>query len=236
MKIWCELCRDGDQTIYPAGTEAVGVEVEIFNNQRIVGAVSPFRLVVEKAGLKGASGAAGFAVFFLAGKANHTRTETGAKADGFPGGALALAPGEGRRSAADLVSEGENFGAGKGYVFHYLTSFDYDANIACFIFKCKHSMFFYQTLTFEHAFSGIFAGMKSKPYQERKAEKRYSVLVANCQVIGVWGNLKKLSEDMQAEDPEFISYSSLSKRRAEENPIKFTTEKGEYAVHIETLR
>lgn len=78
--------------------------------------------------------------------------------------------------------------------------------------------------------------MKGTSYQERKAEKRYSVLAANGEVVGIWGNLKKLCEDMKASDPEFQTYSSLSKRRADENPIKFETERGEYAVYIEKIR
>lgn len=77
---------------------------------------------------------------------------------------------------------------------------------------------------------------KNKPYKERKAEKRYSVCLANGELVGLWGNLLKLCEDMKATDPEFLSYSSLSKRRLDENPVRFKTAQGEYAVYIEKIR
>lgn len=84
----------------------------------------------------------------------------------------------------------------------------------------------------------IFAAMKGKTYQEQKAAKRFSVLTGNGEVLGVWGNLKKLSEDMKEEDPEFLSYWTLV--RKEENPVKFETgegeEKKEYAIYTEKLR
>ena len=76
----------------------------------------------------------------------------------------------------------------------------------------------------------------SIPYEERKAAKRYSVLTGNGEVIGVWGNLKKLCEDMKEQDGEFLSYSTISHRRADENPIRFKTGQKEYAVYIETIR
>lgn len=78
--------------------------------------------------------------------------------------------------------------------------------------------------------------MKERDYQKEKAEKRYSVLTGDGEVLGIWGNLKQLCEDMQEEDGEFASYSSLSKRRAEENPMKFKTGQKEYAVWIEKIR
>ncbi|MCE7925033.1 MAG: hypothetical protein DYG98_18425 [Haliscomenobacteraceae bacterium CHB4] len=78
--------------------------------------------------------------------------------------------------------------------------------------------------------------MKGKTYQEQKAEKRFSVLTGNGEVLGVWGNLKKLCEDMKEQDSEFLSYSTLSHRRADENPIRFKTGQKEYAVYIERIR
>ena len=78
--------------------------------------------------------------------------------------------------------------------------------------------------------------MKGKTYQEQKAEKRFSVLTGNGEVLGIWGNLKKLCEDMKEQDGEFLSYSTLSHRRADENPIRFKTGQKEYAVYIETIR
>ena len=81
-----------------------------------------------------------------------------------------------------------------------------------------------------------FCTMKSKPYSERMAERRISVLSGDGEVIGVWSNLKKLCEQMKETDPEFLGYSALSKRRADENPIRFRTGQKEYAVYIEKIR
>ena len=41
---------------------------------------------------------------------------------------------------------------------------------------------------------------------------------------------------MKEVDGEFLSYSTLSHRRAEENPIRFKTGKKEYAVYVEKIR
>ena len=87
-----------------------------------------------------------------------------------------------------------------------------------------------------HKKAGIFAPMKSKTYDERKEAKRYSVLTGNGEVIGLWGNLKKLCEEMKEQDGEFLGYSALSKRRADENPIRFKTDMKDYAVWIEKIR
>lgn len=78
--------------------------------------------------------------------------------------------------------------------------------------------------------------MKGNTYKERKAEKRYSVLTGDGKVIGVWGNLKQLCDDMKDVDGEFASYSSLSKKRSEENPMEFATSQKQYAVYIEKIR
>ncbi|MEO6037340.1 MAG: hypothetical protein ABIQ93_02935 [Saprospiraceae bacterium] len=64
----------------------------------------------------------------------------------------------------------------------------------------------------------------------------YSVLTGNGEVMGACGNLKKLCEDMKEQDTDFLSYSTLSHRRADENPIRFTTGQKEYAVYIEKMR
>ena len=71
-----------------------------------------------------------------------------------------------------------------------------------------------------------------RQYQNQKAV----VVVLNCEVLGTWRNLKKLCEEMKERDAEFRSYSSLSKRRDDENPITFTTGAGEYKVYIEKLK
>lgn len=78
--------------------------------------------------------------------------------------------------------------------------------------------------------------MEKRDWRKEKAEKRYSVLTGDGEVMGIWSNLKQLCEDMKEEDGEFASYSSLSKRRAEENPMKFKTGQKEYAVWVEKLR
>ena len=71
-----------------------------------------------------------------------------------------------------------------------------------------------------------------RQYQNQKAV----VVVLNCEVLGTWRNLKKLCEEMKERDAEFRSYSSLSKRRDDENPITFETGQGEYKVYIEKLK
>lgn len=81
-----------------------------------------------------------------------------------------------------------------------------------------------------------FYDMKSRDYKKEHAERRISVLNGDGALIGVWGNLKKLCEDMKEQDSEFLSYSALSHRRAGENPIQFKTGQKEYAVYIETIR
>lgn len=73
-------------------------------------------------------------------------------------------------------------------------------------------------------------------YKERQEVRRYIVVNLNCELIGVWGNLKKMCEEMKVSDNDFRSYSSLSKKRDDENPLKFTTEKGEYQIYIEKLK
>ncbi|MEO1263940.1 MAG: hypothetical protein AAFZ15_34360 [Bacteroidota bacterium] len=63
------------------------------------------------------------------------------------------------------------------------------------------------------------------------------VLQSDCKVLGTWSNLKKLCEEMKEEDSEFLSYSSLSKKKAEENPIVFETSAGiEYELYVEKVK
>ena len=78
---------------------------------------------------------------------------------------------------------------------------------------------------------------KKRTYQDNKKARRYAIVLLNCELLGLWGNLKKLCEEQKEIDSEFLSYSSLSKKRTtDENPIKFTTEKGDYQIYIEKLR
>ena len=81
-----------------------------------------------------------------------------------------------------------------------------------------------------------FYNMQGRDYKKEHAERRISVLIGDGELKGVWGNLKKLCEDMKEQDSEFLSYSALSHRRADENPIQFKTGQKEYAVYIEKIR
>ena len=73
-------------------------------------------------------------------------------------------------------------------------------------------------------------------YKERKEQVKVLSVVLNCELLGTWSNLKKLCDEISATDAEFLSYSSLSKKRSGENPITFTTSKGSYSVYIEKLK
>ena len=72
----------------------------------------------------------------------------------------------------------------------------------------------------------------TKEYDNQKA----IIVILNCEVVGTYRNLKKLCEDMKAKDESFLSYSSLSKRRNDENPIRFSTVRGDYQIYIEKLK
>ena len=76
---------------------------------------------------------------------------------------------------------------------------------------------------------------KTKSQLRYENEKSF-VVVLNCEVVGNYRNLKKLCEDMKAKDEGFLSYSSLSKKRNDENPIRFTTVRGDYQIYIEKLK
>ena len=73
--------------------------------------------------------------------------------------------------------------------------------------------------------------IKPRTYTEQKEAKRYMILTLNCEVLGIWGNLKKLCSDIKANDLEFPSYWTII--RKDENPIKITTSKGEYILSAE---
>lgn len=77
---------------------------------------------------------------------------------------------------------------------------------------------------------------KSKTYKQRKKEQKIFTVIANCESMGTWTNLVRLSKDMNEIDDEFLSYSSLSKKRKDENPINFRTPKGiDYSVCIHVI-
>ena len=72
---------------------------------------------------------------------------------------------------------------------------------------------------------------KARTYTEQKTAKRYVVITLNCEILGIWGNLKKLCDAMMLNDSEFPLYKKLI--RKVENPIKFDTSKGTYIISIE---
>jgi hypothetical protein len=76
---------------------------------------------------------------------------------------------------------------------------------------------------------------KTKSQLRYENEKTF-VVVCSCEVVGTWRNLKKLCEEMKTNDVEFLSYSSLSKKRGGESPIRFSTARGEYQIYIEKLK
>ena len=72
---------------------------------------------------------------------------------------------------------------------------------------------------------------KPRTYSEQKEAKRYIILTLNCEVLGIWGNLKKLCTDIKENDLEFPSYWTLI--RKVENPLKINTSKGDYILSAE---
>lgn len=70
-----------------------------------------------------------------------------------------------------------------------------------------------------------------RSYIEQKTAKRYIVITLNCEILGIWGNLKKACDSFSISDIEFPQYKKLI--RIKENPIKFETSKGSYIISIE---
>jgi hypothetical protein len=73
---------------------------------------------------------------------------------------------------------------------------------------------------------------KKLSYTERKESKKYIGINLNCNLIGIWGTLKKACEDIKETDVEFPSYWTLA-RRTDENPIELETKIGKYSIHFE---
>ena len=69
------------------------------------------------------------------------------------------------------------------------------------------------------------------PYSVQKNAKRFLVLTLNCEIIGIWGNLRKLCSERLEKDFEFPKYTVLVRKK--ENPIKFETLKGSYIISNE---
>jgi hypothetical protein len=76
---------------------------------------------------------------------------------------------------------------------------------------------------------------KDRSAKRAKEVRRYVAVNLNCEMVGIWGNLKKCCQEMKERDAGFPSYWTIV-RKTDENPIKFTTETGEYAVYIEKLK
>lgn len=106
------------------------------------------------------------------------------------------------------------------------------ANIHEFNFRCKQTREKFQN----KSIGPYLCSMQARTYKQERSKVRCSQLIMNCCPIGVWSNLKKLTEDMRVVDAEFLSYSSVSKRRLVENPIRFSTSKGEYQIFIGILK
>ena len=70
-----------------------------------------------------------------------------------------------------------------------------------------------------------------RSYTEQKESRRYVVLTLDSEILGIWGNLKKLCTELKIQDTEFPSYWTLTRKT--DKPIKFTTPKGQYVLSIE---
>jgi hypothetical protein len=77
--------------------------------------------------------------------------------------------------------------------------------------------------------------VKKRTYQDNKAGKKHIAVNLNCQLLGIWGTLKKACDEIRETDIEFPSYWTLV-RKTDINPISVKTEKGEYQIYIEKLK
>lgn len=102
--------------------------------------------------------------------------------------------------------------------------------MVCLFFK-KYLILIFDSCTFGKIFD------MSRTYNERKNSNKNYVLLLNCKVVGVWGNLKKLCDDMKIDNANFLSYSSLSKKKKDGNPIEFEDKEGlKYSVYVELIK
>ena len=104
-------------------TPSVFIEVEILNGSWAFGAVAAFVFVLEKVGVERTVSLPNFAVLLLESEAGSTGAKGSAKAGNLPRLRLTLTPCKELILAADLVSEGKNFGAAE-LLFHILFAFD----------------------------------------------------------------------------------------------------------------
>lgn len=191
-------------------------------------------LVLEKGWVECAVGFPHFAVLLLENETGSTKAKGNTEANNLPRLRLTLPPCKELVLAADLVSEGKDFGAVE-LLFHILFAFD-GTNIRTNICQLQINVRKFADYFRRGQKSLYFYSMKSRDYKKEHIERRISILNGDGELIGVWGNLKKLCEDMKEQDGEFLSYSTLSHRRADENPIRFKTGQKEYAVYIEKIR
>lgn len=105
-------------------TPSVFIEVEILNGGWAFGAVAAFVFVLKKVGVERPVCLPNFAVLLLESEAGSTGAKGSAKAGNLPRLRLTLPPCKKLVLAADLVSEGKNFGT-VDLLFHILFAFDY---------------------------------------------------------------------------------------------------------------
>ena len=74
-----------------------------------------------------------------------------------------------------------------------------------------------------------------RDYQKEYQNQKAYIVSLNCEILGVWRNLKKLCTEMKERDTEFSSYWTLA-RKKDETPIKITTKQGEYTLSIERMK
>jgi hypothetical protein len=108
----------------------------------------------------------------------------------------------------------------------------------CIFVKYKHARVFLQkVITFAKnslkmdEINDEKGGKTQRTYSEQKEARRFIVLTLNCEILGIWGNLKKLCSEIKEKDSDFPSYWTLARKK--ENPIKFDTPKGNYIVSNE---
>jgi hypothetical protein len=76
-----------------------------------------------------------------------------------------------------------------------------------------------------------------RTYLEKKEARRFFVLVAKCNVLGVWSNLKKLCEEMREKDEEFPGYHTLVRIDKSSGELNFASKSGEqYQIKIEQVK
>jgi hypothetical protein len=78
--------------------------------------------------------------------------------------------------------------------------------------------------------------MEKRNWRKEAENRRISVVINGTELVGVWGNLKKLCEEMKVRDADFLAYPTLARRRLTENPMRFSTSAGSYSVWVVNIR